>query len=123
VLGCLQVRGSRAHAEEDARLIDGDGPLPVGEGGFFDREQVAQAGVVDQNVKTAELVNCFGARGLPVGFTGDVVQLERRLRAGVTQLGAGGLTSLLVDVGDEDSGALLREPHRCCLADATGRPR
>ena len=53
----------RAHAVEDARLHDGDGLVPGLVGGLGDRRpDVADAGVVDDDVEAAEVARHRGER-------------------------------------------------------------
>jgi len=115
------VRCRGLHTKKDAGLVDRDCPFPFSESCFLDRLDVAQAGIVDEDVQCAELFDCLGARDVPFALIRDVVLDERGAAPRFDELSNGRLTRIDLDVGDKHRGAFLHEALHGRLPDPTGR--
>ncbi|MCY1183981.1 hypothetical protein D9M73_246380 [compost metagenome] len=77
---------------------------------------MGDAGVVDQDVDAAEVLDDFCDSLLHLGFVGDVGgQAQMAFAQGSSGIACGGF----VQVEDHDTSTLLREGGRCSAADAT----
>src|SRR5437588_8222214 len=129
------MRHSRFHGLPDATQVDVDHGGPVGFAGLVKRlAAVADAGVGDDDVQPAELLDAGVHRGLERvvvtdidlgGVDAAVVSLDQvggfsqiLRRGGGDQIHG---VDLLADVHRDDVGAFLRQPHRVRTALTTGR--
>ena len=103
------------HAEERAGQVDVDDLLPLRHVELADLAQRDDAGVVDQNVELAELVDRGGDRGVPLVGLGDV---EVDVARGVTDLVGQRLALVVEDVADDHLGALGDQHPRVLCAHA-----
>ena len=69
------------------------------------------AGVVEGVVQAPERFDCLGQRGLDVGAAGHVTVDGEGLATEVLDHPSRALAALLVDVGDDDLGAVASECH------------
>src|SRR6202000_1817829 len=102
--GRLQRRDDSPDSEEDTGQVDVEDALPLGEFVVLDRADVDDAGVVDQNVDTAEFVDRGGHHALPVAGRGDVKMHVTRCGANVF---GDGLAFGVEDVAEDHFGPLV----------------
>ena len=122
VTGRLQRIRARLHPEKDAGLIDRDGSLPVGERRLLDRGEVAEPGVVDEDVEAAALGEHALDRGTPRLLVRDVEVDEERLPARLADPGRRLLPGLVLDVRDDDGRPFARKPLCGGTADPLAAP-
>ncbi len=115
--GGLHRFDRRLHAEEGAGQVDVDDLLPLRHVERADLAERHDAGVVDQNVELAELVDRGRDRGLPLVGLRDV---EVDVACGFTDLVGQCLALLVEDVADHHLGALGNECPGMCGAHAPG---
>ncbi len=114
--------GGELGAEKDAGLVDRDDLVPALDAvGVADRA-AGDPGIVDEDVEPAIGLQRFGDQRLPLRLAGDVDRRRAGFAAGVTDLGGDALGLAAENVGDHDSGALLRKEARLGLAHAVPRP-
>jgi hypothetical protein len=106
-----QSRPLAVDVEEEVPL----GLVDLEEGGDLD-----DAGVVHQDVDAAEAADGGVDDGLDLLLAADVEGEAEGLPAGRLDLGGDGLGGVVLEVGDDDAGALLREAEGGGAADALG---
>ena len=111
----LPQRGARR--QEGAVEMDGEKLLPFGEGKVIERRHDLDAGIAHQDVDPAESRDCLGHAGLDLRLIGHVHGDADRA-AGAAELGRRGIGALLVEIGNDDLGALARICPGDLLADA-----
>ena len=110
------------HRKIDALGIGGEHPIVVFLGEVGERGVgVGVAGIVDENVETAEGLLCPLHQALPVGRERDIRGDEDRLAPSPFDLLDYLAAALLVDVGDDDAASLGDESSRDGFA--RSRPR
>jgi hypothetical protein len=104
--------------------VDVDDQVPVLVGHLEQQVVAGDAGVVDQDVDAAELLDDPGDRGVDRGGVADVgADADVLLVPGRGELRGRRRGSRLVEVEDRDRRALLGEPGRAPEADALRRAR
>jgi hypothetical protein len=96
-------------AEKNARQVDVEDPLPLGELVVLQGSDVEDAGVVHQHVDAAELANGGRHRGFPMlGFRDVQVHVAN----GVAELGRDRVALVVEDVAEHHPGPLdYQRPH------------
>jgi hypothetical protein len=112
--------GDEGAAEVEDRVgVDREGIAPLLVGHLEEALHRVGAGVVDEDVDPTEALLDRGGEVGDVPFERDVDVVDERLDARRLNRRLGVVGRLFVG-GDDDVGAVLREPHRQRLADALG---
>ena len=110
-----------AQAEENAIEIDGEDLTP---GIIAVVHQFVTAaghtGIVDQDIKPAEIMNGMLNSGGPIGMAGHVVQAECGLTASGRDAGSNILAGQIT-IGQQYRRAILGQPPRGCRAQTRSR--
>ena len=117
-----QRRRRCLHPQEHASLVDIDRAAPVGQRCLLDNRQIAHSGVVDQDVKRAEVNGGHADRSLPLCLRCHVQMCVGRLAATLAYLLGYPLPGGILDVGDQDRGALGGKPPGNRRADPAACP-
>ena len=103
---------------DQALEVEVDHPVPLLGGGVLDRPQQHLAGVVDEDVEAAELVDGALDRGDRLLLVGDVGLDRQRGVTVATDLGGQPLQPFQPPGRDRDFGSVGRQRSRRRLADA-----
>ena len=76
----------RARAQELAGQVDVDHRLPIGERHVPDRRGPLDAGIVDQDVKSAKAIERFGDHGVDLVFAGNIGCERDRVPSGISNI-------------------------------------
>ena len=114
------ARQDRLHHEQHALDVDGEDAVPLLLGHLLETRRRVDAGVAAEDVDAPELVDGSLDGGRTRRLVGDVGLHENGLGAGAAQLFGGRGAGALVDVDDDDVGALRGEHAGYAAPDALG---
>ncbi len=109
-----------ARGEEGAIEVDGEHLLPIGQAQLDHGADDLDAGIGNQHVHAAELLDGVGDTLVDLFFVGDVHSHGQGLAAGIGDFLDSGIAGFERKVGDHDLGAFSRVLQGDFLADAAG---